>query len=811
VRADDDKNAGGDNDRRRLNPVVADVLSYDTFEDGTFGNYASASSRGTVVAKGSTVACQGSRSVLITQLSYFRHKAVYNVTTYNNFRLSFEFRALNLEGTDAFTVSYTQDNATVSETLIRWTEVKRFQLGTDFTTQNSCIVPATFLFFTVPTSINQIRLRFKAEAGKGDNFYIDDILFEGIRAPTTLSPTQLPTGAPTLFPTKSPSLRPTLGPTSLPTNFPTLTPTSLPTNVPTLTPTLLPTNVPTLTPTSQPTKFWDRSEICPLNKTYPATKYMIQEYTGPVVISNVEDDVSEISGMVFTTLTDTSGSRYAYVASDKNQFSLKVIKFNNDGTARTVAVYSLTNIDFSNGDWEDLSLGPCSDGGGTGIVETCIYIGNFGNNNRGGTYVQRTELEIYKFKEPAFTGVNPIPVNRTIKPAIITYNYGNFFQSTDEGKTERFDAEAMFVDWTGAQGVGMGDIYVVLKGGCEGVGRIAVSLHQSLNLDPLLDHNPVSSNKRVNVGAMEKVMADDPVQGTSRGTLTCHDPNFRVWTGADMSRNGRLIAMIVAASPPRVYFFPRETGQTVVDALSVVGCDFVSATPFGLLNEKQHEAVAFVNAEGTIFAETSECNSGSPCKVPTYMQNLVFQDDSPTGSVELACGWNTITYDDFEGISNLGATYTTLPLNVSDPDAVLSITNSCRNSQSIKLRWHNGISSSIFHNSNRDCSSYSYLRITFQFRLVDYDHMDALFLELSLDGGVVYSTINSWAFGIDDIIANGVCYRRTVVAFAGDFTRQTFGTQVRLRFRTSANNKAESAFIDDIRFEGHSGTPILCI
>jgi hypothetical protein len=855
---------GGGNRFRRLNPLVGEIISVDSFEDGTYGSYTRASSGGTAVKSGSTLACLGTRAVLITGVSYFRHANVYNVANYVNFRLSFKYRPRNLEGTDAFTVAYTQDSANVAESSIRWTVVKRIQLGTDFTSQNTCL-SASFLFFAQPTSISQIRLRFKAEAGTGDEFYVDDIVFEGIRGSLTPGPTQLPTRAPTSLPTRAPTSLPTRAPTSspttraptsLPTRAPTSSPTtraptsspttraptsspttraptSRPTNAPSLRPTSPPTNVPSSMPSSQPSDFLDRSEICPLNRTFPPEKYMIQEYTGPVQISNVEDDLSEISALVFTTLTDTSGSRYAYVVSDKNQFSLKVIKFADSadtqqvitGTATTVAVYKLTNINFTNSDWEDLSLGPCSDEG-PGTYETCIYIGNFGNNNRGGvapnTYVQRTELEIYKFREPAFTGIDSTPINRDIKTATITYNYGNFFQASDVNRTERFDAEAMFVDWTGAYGEGMGDIYVVLKGGCEGVGRISVSLHRSLNLDPSLDHNPITSNKKVNVGAMEKVMADDPIQGTSNGIFTCNSPEFRVWNGADMSRNGRLIAMIAGLSPARVYFFPRQTGQTVVEALSGVGCDFVSATSYGLLNERQHEAVAFVDEEGTIFAETSECNSGRACKVPTYIHRLVFQGGAPTGSVPVLnypCGWQAITYDDFEPPTssslqppyNIGENYVTLPVNVTDPDAVLSTSNSCRNSQSVKLRWHNGNSSSIFHSVNRDCSAYSYLMVTFQFRLVDFDHMDALFLELSLDGGIDYYIVHSWAFDVNGITANGVCYRRSVVLHAGDFNRLNFGNSVRLRFRTSANAKGDTVFIDDIRFEGHSGTPVICV
>jgi hypothetical protein len=179
-----------------------------------------------------------------------------------------------------------------------------------------------------------------------------------------------------------------------------------------------------------------REDVCPLDRLYPADKYEILEYTSNT-LTNVEDDLSEISSLAFSSQTDAQGNKYAYVVSDKNQRSLKLIKFTDDlntanflsGSARTVAVYSL-NVPYDNDDWEDISLGPCTDSETTsafGVDETCIYVGNFGNNNRGNGYVQREFLKIFKFPEPFFSASSSPQNQNNINVATIVYRYAKPF------------------------------------------------------------------------------------------------------------------------------------------------------------------------------------------------------------------------------------------------------------------------------------------------------------------------------------------------------------------------------------------------
>jgi hypothetical protein len=109
------------------------------------------------------------------------------------------------------------------------------------------------------------------------------------------------------------------------------------------------------------------------------------------------------------------------------------------GSAETVAVYTL-NVTYDNADWEDISLGPCTDSAidsAYSVDETCIYVGNFGNNNRGNGYVQREFLEIFKFPEPFFDA-NSLPQDKTVDVLTIVYRYASPFN-----RKRKFDGKCI--------------------------------------------------------------------------------------------------------------------------------------------------------------------------------------------------------------------------------------------------------------------------------------------------------------------------------------------------------------------------------
>lgn len=92
----------------------------------------------------------------------------------------------------------------------------------------------------------------------------------------------------------------------------------------------------------------------------------------------------------------------------------------------------------------------------------------------------------------------------------------------------------------------------------------------------------------------------------------------RTWTDAVMNYEGNLIAV---RSNSDIVFYPRNSTQTVADALGSTACGFVSQTQM-LSNQKQFESVIFMPFP--YFAEASECLNASPCTVSVTRYKLLF-------------------------------------------------------------------------------------------------------------------------------------------------------------------------------------------
>jgi hypothetical protein len=85
-------------------------------------------------------------------------------------------------------------------------------------------------------------------------------------------------------------------------------------------------------------------------------------------------------------------------------------------------------------------------------------------------------------------------------------------------------AKAMFVDWTGANGVGKGDISIVSKGNSgEGVGQIPVLFHKNVAVG--------KTTTTYNMPPVSSTLIEDPPQ---QGEIPCGDGPFCIWQGADM-------------------------------------------------------------------------------------------------------------------------------------------------------------------------------------------------------------------------------------------------------------------------------------
>jgi hypothetical protein len=362
----------------------------------------------------------------------------------------------------------------------------------------------------------------------------------------------------------------------------------------------------------------------------------------------------------------------------------------------------------------------------------------------------------------------------------------------------------MFVDWVGVSGdtkENKGDIFIVTKGGCGGgVGKIPVAEHKNLK--------PAATSTAVYI--MPAVVDNPPEQGS---VVTCTNSPLRTWVGADMRRDGRLIAILRGSgNSPAVYFFPRLANESVAQALNHSACNYIAATSSGLANEKKHEAVAFVDPEGLRFADTSECEGGRSCNVPVYFYELEYADSNFVTIVEPLSGWQQITFDDFEDgtwgnyIAVAGGN-AAVSNEIDTAGADTCQGNcACQGQWSAKIHDDGGSLSSFFHSSDYACDSYSLLRVTFSFRFRDYNHLDSFFIEISFDGGSNYSIVDSWSFDVDSL-ENAVCYPGHVLLTPAQFRRESFGDTVRLRFRNSGNSVNDRAYVDSILFEGQGLAP----
>jgi hypothetical protein len=798
-------------------------IVFDDFEGGDFlsSNYISGGSKTTVVTSttcgggsNSCNDCYGSKAVKISNgrglESSFSSSADIACDSYSLLRIVFQFRFDGQDHLDTLFAEISVDGGTHYFIVGDWAgDVVDWAGGNIEYINGVCSTGKVMLspmHLRESSFGDQVRLRFRNSANSdGDTVYVDKVTLEGY----------IPSDVPSHSPSSSPPAPQTVPPTL------SSSPIAVPSEVPS-----------TLTPS--PIELLSREDICPLDRLNPPEKYSITPYIDIDTTDIVEDDLNEISYIVFSEQTDDSGTRYAYVASDKEQFSLKVLRiadnvfggthFNGVGTV--VANYTLNIADFSNDDWEDISLGPCTDTDIDSIysvTDTCIYIGNFGNVNDRSGYVERDVVKIFKFKEPLLN--TAAPESLTVDVATIQYRYGaSFSNPIIDGKfcmllllrrnQDRMIltslpfafsfllqhlAETMFVDWVGVEGSSeekMGDIYVIATGvgtndKCDGgVGKIPVSWHKN-----------VTAGETKEIYDMPSVLTQPPSQGQG---VSCSNGPFRAWSGGDMRRDGRLIALIRDGPPASVYFYPRLGNESVVDALSNFPCPYISSTSYGLPNERKHEAVAFVDASGKKIADISEC--GGSCSPSLYLYNLDYPGSINERVVEPTTGWTSISFDEFEEGSMALTNYV-----LGGSNALLSSSQSCGGMYAVELSNGKGVASSFFSSADIACSAFSKLRITFAFRFNGYEHLDTLFAEVSVDGGSSYFIVGDWSLDVVDWAAenvsytNGVCSNAKVVLSPIELRELSFGDQVRLRFRNSVNANNDRVYVDNVMLEGYAG------
>jgi len=165
---------------------------------------------------------------------------------------------------------------------------------------------------------------------------------------------------------------------------------------------------PTNAPISKPviSAIATESEFCPKGRWWSLpSKYYI---------SPVGNALNEVSYMAFSSQT-YKGYSVAYIASDKQQTTLRAVYFHKDLTSGNFIGSLLASFDLDfgtitdgEGDWESISMGPCDS---TSDLQ-CIYIGSTGNNLAQDCLGNpcdsgRSVVEIYKIQEPKLESLSP--------------------------------------------------------------------------------------------------------------------------------------------------------------------------------------------------------------------------------------------------------------------------------------------------------------------------------------------------------------------------------------------------------------------
>jgi len=294
---------------------------------------------------------------------------------------------------------------------------------------------------------------------------------------------------------------------------------------------------------------------------------------------------AEVSYMAYSNQT-YKGKTVVWMGSDGFQNSISAVDIENGVVVNS---YKLDITFQDKGDWESLSVGPCYSYG----TNQCIYIGNMGNNRADlctdtDCQTGRAEVYIYKLKEP---NINEIYDSSSLPVAtlIIRYAKSNF-------PTNRANSESLFIDHTGDKMGGKpGDLYFITKfrsrEDLQRVGKISVDLH---------GHLTPGSSTNVSITAVGKISQ----------TAT--------WTDGTMNREGNLIAI---RSWNRIWFYPRNSSQTIAAALESEVCPFVSQSTIDW-DQTQFESVTFMPFP--YYAEASECILGEQCTLDISLYKLLF-------------------------------------------------------------------------------------------------------------------------------------------------------------------------------------------
>jgi len=176
-------------------------------------------------------------------------------------------------------------------------------------------------------------------------------------------------------------------------------------------------------------------------------------------------------------------------------------------------------------------------------------------------------------------------------------------------------------------------------------------------------------------------------------------------------------------------------------------------------------------------------------------------------SAQISFGQTILTYDNFnQGFGNwnstggysqrLGSGWSSC-LNGDDTD-----------SGAVSVRLRDDTSSSRLISDQYDFSSYSQVKITYNFATSTAPESgEGWFIEYSDDNGGNWETVKQYINGVN--FTENQCVSNEEVLIEPSSTINFNSSQILLRFRNNMNHKSEQLWLDNIKVEGFSGTDIL--
>lgn len=156
-------------------------------------------------------------------------------------------------------------------------------------------------------------------------------------------------------------------------------------------------------------------------------------------------------------------------------------------------------------------------------------------------------------------------------------------------------------------------------------------------------------------------------------------------------------------------------------------------------------------------------------------------DDTPPGNNDCSTQVQ-IQFDDFEsGYGNW---------NDGGTDSIRNSNSSNANSGSYSINLQDNTGSSLITTNDLDLSQYNRLTVEFSYLPVSFESGEDFWLQVSLDGGQTFNTVEDWVVGDD--FTNGQREQESV-EIDGPFTSNT-----QLRFRADASGDGDDVYLDDI-------------